>query len=147
MNETSETPKKRTQPPKGWRRAFLKVLAVTCNVGAACRVARVGRATAYRHRHAEPKFARAWDDACEDAADLLELEARRRAVEGVEKPVFYRGERVGVVREYSDSLLMFLLKGCRPEKFRENFDFGNLIRDYARSVESKGVGPARGDRR
>lgn len=55
----------------------------------------------------------------------MEQEAFRRAVEGTEKPVFgsmgFRmgsGE-IGRVREYSDTLLIFLLKGARPEKYRE----------------------------
>jgi hypothetical protein len=48
----------------------------------------------------------------------LEDEAVRRAYEGVERPVFQGGKQVGVVREYSDTLLIFLLKALRPEKYR-----------------------------
>ncbi len=51
---------------------------------------------------------------------MLEAEARRRAVEGVRKPVYCRGEIVGTVKEYSDTLLIFLMKGARPEKYRDN---------------------------
>ena len=36
------------------------------------------------------------------------------------KPVYYRGEIVGTVKEYSDTLLMFLMKGWMPEEFRDN---------------------------
>ncbi len=43
----------------------------------------------------------------------------RRAVEGVIKPVFHQGKRVGTLRVYSDSLLMFLLRARRPEKFAD----------------------------
>ena len=51
------------------------------------------------------------------AADILEDEVDRRAVEGVEKPVgWHKGKPGGYVREYSDTLLIFLLKGDRPEK-------------------------------
>ncbi len=54
------------------------------------------------------------------AADVLEAEAHRRAVEGVEEPAgWYRGVAGGTVRRYSDNLLMFLLKGARPERYRE----------------------------
>jgi hypothetical protein len=35
------------------------------------------------------------------------------------KPVFQNGEQVGVIREYSDTLLIFLLKGHRPERFKD----------------------------
>ena len=61
------------------------------------------------------------DHAREEAADTLEAEARRRAIEGVEEPVFHKGQRVGTVRKYSDLLLIFLLKGVRPQKFRDNY--------------------------
>ena len=59
----------------------------------------------------------------------MELEARRRAVKGTDKPVFQRGEQVGTIREYSDTLLMFLLKANKPEKFRDNFDAMKLVGD------------------
>ena len=93
----------------------------------ACRMAGVSRATVYRHRNRSARFARRWDDAVEDTVDVLEAEARRRAVSGVDRPVYYRGAVVGSAREYSDNLLMFLLKTLRPEKYRERFDVKRLI--------------------
>lgn len=50
---------------------------------------------------------------------MLEDEARRRAVDGVDEPVFQGGELVGHVRRYSDRLLEFLLRGRRPTVYRE----------------------------
>ena len=55
----------------------------------------------------------------EQAADVLEREAWRRASEGVKQPVFYQGEVCGHVQKYSDVLLIFLLKGARPDRYRE----------------------------
>lgn len=55
-------------------------------------------------------FAAAWDWAEREAADRLELEARRRAVQGIEKPIWYKGDEVGSETVYSDSLLNTLLK-------------------------------------
>jgi hypothetical protein len=43
--------------------------------------------------------------------------AHRHAVDGVEQPVLHRGEVVGSVRECSDALLMFLLRGRRPDRY------------------------------
>ncbi len=60
---------------------------------------------------------RSGDEALEEGTDLLDAEARRRAVIGIDKPVFYKGEVVGSITKYSDSLLMFLLKAHRPQKF------------------------------
>lgn len=104
---------------------FLDELSKCGNVKDACAAAGVGRRTAYDWRAKDPEFAQAWDSALDEAADTMEREAFRRAVEGIEKPVFGslgRGEgtgEVGRVREYSDTLLIFLLKAARPEKYRE----------------------------
>jgi len=43
-----------------------------------------------------------------DLRDYLN-EARRRAIEGVEKPLFYQGQNIATLREYSDGLLEFLI--------------------------------------
>ena len=61
----------------------------------------------------------------------LEDEARRRALQGVEKPVFREGRQVGTVTEYSDTLLIFLLKARRPEKFRDRARFEALNKKSA----------------
>ena len=59
----------------------------------------------------------AWADALEEAADRLEMEAFRRAVEGIGEDRFFKGDVVGRVTRYSDRLLMFLLKARRPDRF------------------------------
>jgi hypothetical protein len=113
---TVRTPQKR----KGeWKPDFLKALAETGNVGASARLAGIGRTAVFRHRHNDPIFAEAWDDAIDEAADLLEAEAWRRAVKGTEKPVYQGGVLVGHIQEYDTTLLIFLLKGIRPEKYRD----------------------------
>lgn len=60
---------------------------------------------------------------CEIAQGLyrnrLYAEAERRAVEGVDEPVFYEGAEVGSKRRYSDQLLTLLLKRNDPS-FRDN---------------------------
>ena len=105
----------------GRKTAFLHALADTVNVARACRDAGIPRRTAYDWRDANPGFAREWDDALDDGIDLLEAELHRRAFEGVEKPVYYKGERVGTTRHYSDALAMFLLKAHRPARYRDNY--------------------------
>lgn len=102
-----------------WERVFLAALSQTGVVRDATAVARIDRTTAYKARANDPVFAEAWDVACEDAADAAEAEAWRRAVEGVDKPVFQGGLCVGTIREYSDGLLTLILKARRPEKYRE----------------------------
>ncbi len=90
------------------------------NVTRAAQASGIDRNTAYAAKDNDPKFAADWADAEKGALDTLEAEAYRRAVEGVQKPVFYQGEECGLVREYSDMLLTTLLKARAPEKYREN---------------------------
>lgn len=81
-----------------------------------------GAVTTYRHYRwlaTDPTYALKWRMSQEILADQLEAEAYRRAVQGTERPVYQGGEWVGDVTEYSDNLLMFLLKGMRPDKYRE----------------------------
>lgn len=92
------------------------------NVSRACEAIDVARLTAYRWREDDPEFAAMWDQAKEAGLDSLEDEAVRRAYEGTDKPVFHQGTQCGTIREYSDTLTIFLLKGGKPEKYRERSD-------------------------
>ena len=55
----------------------------------------------------------------EQVTQALEDEAIRRAYHGVQRPVTIAGKRE-LVTGYSDTLLIFLLKGARPHKYRDN---------------------------
>jgi len=100
-----------------WRALFFEMLRKTGNVSAAARHAGRARAQLYRLRKQDAAFAALWDDALEEAADWLELEALRRAMDGTEEGRYFRGEMIGTITRYSDSLLMFLLKARRPSVF------------------------------
>lgn len=125
-DRTPRTHRRRTKAQK--QEAFLEALREMGNVRYACEQADIPRRTVYEWREAEPVFAQHWEEALDEAADSLEQEAWRRAVDGVDKPVFgSRGAglgsgEVGTVREYSDTLLILLLKAARPEKYRERTD-------------------------
>lgn len=56
-----------------------------------------------------------WNNAHRDGCDVLEDEALRRGVEGVEKPIYQGGVLVGTVTEYSDTLLGLKLRGKIPD--------------------------------
>lgn len=100
-----------------WVMPFLDRLRQSANVAASARAVGVSSSAVYALRERDGDFRASWDEALEDAYDMLEAEARRRAFEGVEEPVFYQGQEVGTVRKYSDSLAQFLLKGYRRRKF------------------------------
>ncbi len=115
----TDTMARRTKLTRQRKRTFLEHLRETCNVTESAQVAGVSRTAMYERRAIDPELAKAWDDAVEQATDALEKEARRRALDGVDKPVYFQGKRVDVIKEYSDPLLMFMLKGHRPHKYRE----------------------------
>lgn len=55
----------------------------------------------------------------------LEAEARRRAVEGVEKGIYYKGDRIATEREYSDKLLDKLMAAADKEKYSKQTNVKN----------------------
>ncbi len=109
----------RTKLTRKRRQQFLAVIRETSNVTKAAQSIGMARQSVYDARARDPEFAALWDSAIEQATDLLEAEARRRALDGVDRPVYFQGKRVGITKEYSDPLLMFMLRGHRPHKYRE----------------------------
>jgi hypothetical protein len=106
-------------PKKPWQERFIEALAAAPNVSGACLLAGIGRTTAYEERKRNPAFATRWDETIEAALDVAEAELYRRSVHGVRKPVYQSGKRVGYIQEYSDTLLIFMLKCRRPEVYRD----------------------------
>lgn len=104
-------------PAHLWEKAFLASLRRYGIVTAACEAAQIDRKAVYARKDRDAAFAAAWDDALEAAGDRLEFEARRRAERGVLKPIHYKGERIGFMREYSDSLMALMLKAIKPDKY------------------------------
>lgn len=111
------------------RAAFLRCFARTGNVSESCRLTKRGkdgpmlsRRTVYDWLEEDESFAKLFDEALEEAIDALEEEARKRAVDGVLKPVYQGGRKVGVVCEKSDTLLLAMLKARRPKFYRDRVD-------------------------
>ena len=109
VRQTKRTPKRET--------ALIDALRSGSAIGTACAMAGIGRSTLHEWRHAEPDFNARFEDAIEYGTDVLEDVARTRAV-----------------RE-SDTLLIFLLKARRPDKYRERLDI-NLVSEL-RSLAEK----------
>ena len=102
-------------------------------------MAGIDRGTHYDWLRKDPEYRAQFEAAQVQAADRLEDEAVRRAYEGVERPVTVAGKRE-LVRKYSDTLLIFLLKGLRPAKYRERYDVAveagdSLVQAMARGRE------------
>ncbi len=110
-------PAKKRAPVK--QKAFLAAYAALGNLSGAARKVKCNRSAHYKWMH-DAAYAEAFAEAHAEACDALRGEARRRAVKGVVKPIYYQGDIVGTVKEYSDTLLIFLMKGAMPEEFRDN---------------------------
>jgi hypothetical protein len=100
---------------------FLNALEDTASVRRAAKVSKVPRRTVYDWLEKDEAFKIAFDRSKLIAADALEDEAVRRAYEGYLKPVYHGGKKVGTIREYSDTLLVLLMKGGMPEKYKDRF--------------------------
>ena len=111
----------RKKPPRVWRKAFLLVLSETGNISVAAEAAEISRTTAYNLKWKDPEFAAEWKVAEALGVAALEDELLRRAKDGVKEPVFYKGEAVGYVRKFSDTLGIFLLKAKKPDTYRERW--------------------------
>lgn len=85
-----------------WQKAFLAALEQTGSVTQSAETAKISRFTVYATKRDDAAFATLWEQALDAGADALEDEARKRAFAG------------------SDVLLMFMLKGIRPQKWRES---------------------------
>jgi hypothetical protein len=125
------------------QKAFLAAYAATASITAAARAARIDRTSHYLWLQDSKGYPEAFAAAGEQAAQTLEDEAVRRANEGVFEPNVFKGQftygpeaftkdaegRTTLKRgakplgiwKYSDTLLQFLLKGLRPEKYRDTW--------------------------
>lgn len=113
------------------KRRFLAVYSRTANIRASCAAAKIGRSTYYLWSEHDAEFSAAAAQAREDAGDLLEQQAIRWATTGIPtiKEVYERNDRGELVlvrkersKDISPTMLIFLLKGAKPQKYRERLE-------------------------
>lgn len=113
----------RHQPQMRSQDRFLEAFATCANVLRASRWAKVNRTAHYFWLDTDPTYSARFKAAERRAARTLEDEAVRRAHEGLRRPVLYQGKPVRIngeilyEHEYSDSLLIQLLKAYNRERF------------------------------
>ncbi|MDB5683680.1 MAG: hypothetical protein JWM75_1378 [Sphingomonas bacterium] len=104
----------------GWtperQEAFVGYLADSGSVSQAAMRVGMTAESAYRLRRRADgaDFDKAWEAALAVATRRLVDAAFERAIEGVEEPVHYKGEIVGMRRRPSERLLIFLLRHHDP---------------------------------
>ena len=95
---------------------FFEALAELGNMSKAAEAVEVSSSTMFNYKRDNLEFkSRCREAMLMYAESVLLAEVDRRAVEGVNKPVFYQGWKCGHIREFSDSLLMFRVKGLLTE--------------------------------
>jgi len=107
---------------------FIEALADCGVIRTAAKAVGTTFQTIHRRIARDKDFADQVESAKREFADTLEQEAIRRAVEGVEEPVFFKGQQVvyidrdgneqRFVRKYSDKLLMQQLNAWHPDKYK-----------------------------
>jgi transposase len=112
-NETS-TPKKDLST-KDKQRLFLEAYAIHANVMLSAREVGIHRTTVYEWLEKDEPFSFAYNQAKEDAKDVIRAEIYRRGHDGVLEPVYQQGILIDTVRKYSDTLLIFHSKMLMPE--------------------------------
>lgn len=88
---------------------FLATLAETGNVLGAARASGLSSANVYKRRERSAAFRAAWAEALREGYVRLETHLLQRALNGVRKPVWYGGKKVGSVVEHSDRLALALI--------------------------------------
>lgn len=112
----------------GWtlerQEKFLKLLATCGCVTHACAAVGMSRQSFYdlHDRPAAHAFRRAVEAALDAAMNRVDEGAVSRAIHGVPRPIFYRGEQVGEYRHYDERLTMFLLRYRRPHRYGAHLD-------------------------
>lgn len=104
------------------RETVLQALTQGYSYQTAANRAGISRRMIFLWREKDKAFDAACIEAHQSGIDLMEDEALRRAVVGVNEPVYQGGMLVGHVTKYSDKLLEMNLKARRPEKYRENYE-------------------------
>ena len=102
-------------PP--WADKFFALLAEHGLIHKAARDAGTTAKQVAKYREGNEAFEEYTQQALESSNDILEMEARRRAVDGIEREIYYKGEVVGYEQQYSDTLLVKMLEAKRKQEF------------------------------
>jgi hypothetical protein len=104
------------------KRAYLFALAQHGVVRRAAATAMIHETLPWVWRQRDEAFVHLEEQARRLGGESLEKELYRRAVEGVDRPIYYLGRKVDTVKEYSDTLLIVALKATFPERYKERVE-------------------------
>lgn len=118
------------------REVFYKLLAETGLLQHSAWQVGVHPKTEHRLRLSNEEHAQRVEQAMEEYRASIEAEIYRRAIEGVDKPLYFQGRLTGdTIKEYSDHLLIVHAKRHIPE-YRDKVDVNQTTR-----IEQGGPAP------
>ena len=126
------------------KRAYLTAYARLGVVRQSCVAAEIAHSTYYEWVKNDPVFVDAVEDAREVHIESLEIEANRRAVEGIRRYKFHHGQPIihpetgkpYYEHAYSDNLLMFRLKALKPATYRDGYEVKQSDEEINRDIEA-----------
>lgn len=105
------------------QKAFFENYIKVGTITGAARKAGIDPTYHYKWLETDPDYPARFKLTHQQASEALVEEGRRRALEGVEEPTgWYKGEPGGFVKRYSDSLLIFLIKGAFPDVYKDRHE-------------------------
>lgn len=136
------------------KRRFLRAVSMFANLTHAARAAGCSVDIHYHWKKVDPEYPALFALAWEMGINAMEDEIARRGFSGIMRPIFHGGKRAidvqtdeegqvvqgpdgkpigrpAAVREYSDTLAIFWLKGAAPHKYRDNVSMENRFVDKA----------------
>lgn len=104
--------------PNDWAAKFLAAWPENYfAVGPTCQAAGVHPRTFHARLKHDSTFAALYDDLVDQAKDAIRSELHRRAIDGIERPVYQGGRVVGSITEYDNKHLEWLAERLMPEEY------------------------------
>jgi hypothetical protein len=110
------------------KRAVLMAYVEMGRIKPACQAAQTDFSLHYYWLKHDAAYRAAYAEAQTICAQHLEDEAIRRARDGVRRTLFHQGDPIGEELRYSDTLLIFLLKGAMPDKYGDKVKHELLLK-------------------
>lgn len=90
----------------------------------AMRAAGLSRVQLMMYREENPEFEEMEQDILKEVGDVVRAEVWRRAIDGIDKAVYHKGEMIDTEKKYSDTLLAMLAK-AHCKEFANKVEVGN----------------------
>ena len=117
---------------------FVENLRITGEPAAAAEACGFSLTTVQNHGRRDEEFARAVFEALQSYRATIASEIHRRAIEGVDEPVYQGGKLVGKKRRYSDALLLAHAKRHMPDEYG---DKKTITHEHTQALDVKHLSP------